>query len=225
MFNSIFLKLSENERNAIENDKLEYSKKLTDCCNKIKNIIRNKNPFIENQIEYVQLLLEKTYYIKQIRELNKRYSKILNNNFFTKSYSEQFKKLPGLNQKYQIANRYLSNVDFIENSVLPEDKLIICHLTYNFPDMSKAKIEHTFLYKIKGNNKQICDGLFFKDINSNVNKLSLKNSKLHIFSVEKTYWKSLTHNGKYYIQKYNILDLLDEIFKDKLKTLNLLKED
>lgn len=80
MFNSIFLKLSENERNVIENDKLEYSKKLTDCCNKIKNIIRNKNPFIENQIEYIQLLLEKTYYIEQIRELNKRYSRILNNN-------------------------------------------------------------------------------------------------------------------------------------------------
>ena len=224
MFNSIFLKLSENERNAIDNDKLEYSKKLTDCCNKIKNIIRNKNPFIENQIEYVQLLLEKTYYIEQIRELNKRYSKILNNNFFTKSYSEQFKKLPSLNQKYQIANRYLSNVDFIENSALPEFKLIRCHLTYNFPDMSKAKIEHTFLYKIKGNNKQICDSLFFKDINSNVNKLTSKNNISYIFSVEKVYWKSCTHAGKY-IQKYNILDLLDEIFKDKLKTLNLLKED
>ena len=224
MFNSIFLKLSENERNAIENDKLEYSKKLTDCCNKIKNIIRNKNPFVENQIEYIQLLLEKTHYIEQIRELNKRYSKILNNNFFTKSYSEQFKKLPGLNQKYQIANQYLNNVDFIENSASPEFKLITCYLTYNFPDMSKAKIEHTFLYKIKGINKQISDSLFFKDINSNVNKLSLKNNKSHILSVEKKYWKSYTHAGKY-IQKYNILDLLDEIFKDKLKTLNLLKEE
>lgn len=224
MFNSIFLKLSENERNAIENDKLEYSKKLTDCCKEIKNIIRNKNPFVENQIEYIQLLLEKTYYIEQIRELNKRYSRILNNNFFTKSYSEQFKKLPDLNQKYQIANQYLSIIDFIENSVLPECKLITCYLTYNFPDMSKAKIKHVFLYKIRGINKQICDNLFFEDINSNVNELSSKNNKLHIFSVEKKYWKSYTRVGKY-IQKYNILDLLDEIFKDKLKALNLLKED
>ena len=51
-----------------------------------------------------------------------------------------------------------------------------------------------------------------------------ENNKSHILSVEKKYWKSYTHAGKY-IQKYNILDLLDEIFKDKLKTLNLLKED
>ena len=224
MFNSIFLKLFENQLKIIEQEKIEYNNKLNNCCQKIKEILINKKDIIKDEIEYTQLLIEKTYYIEQIKNLNKKYSKIINKTLFNKSYADQFTSLPDLNQKYQIANRYLSNVDFIENSALPEFKLITCDLTYNFPDMSKAKIEHTFLYKIKGINKRICDSLFFKDINSNVNKLSSKNNKLHILSVEKKYWKSYTHAGKY-IQKYNILDLLDEIFKDKLKTLNLLKED
>lgn len=224
MFNLIFLKLFENQLKIIEQEKIEYNNKLNNCCQKIKEILINKKDIIKDEIEYTQLLIEKTYYIEQIKNLNKKYSKIINKTLFNKSYADQFKKLPDLNQKYQIANQYLNTIDFIENSALPEFKLIRCHLTYNFPDMSKAKIEHIFLYKIRGVNKQICDDLFFKDINSNVNKLTSKNNISYIFSVEKVYWKSCTHAGKY-IQKYNILDLLDEIFKDKLKTLNLLKED
>ena len=58
MFNSIFLKLFENELKIIEQEKIEYNNKLNNCCQKIKEILINKKDIIKDEIEYTQLLIE-----------------------------------------------------------------------------------------------------------------------------------------------------------------------
>lgn len=217
MFNAIFLNLFNKQIEKIELDKIEYNKKLKTCCLAIKNIL-TKHKSIKYEEEYIQLLLEKTYYIEQIRNLNKKYQQIIKNNIFNKSYAEQFSKLPNIISKYKIANEFLYNIKLKDINQL-NIKIVDIEITYMFPDMSKKIIHHQFYYnldlkKLIPSSFKLSEMVAFINLNSNCN---LNGYDQYRIENDNKGWGCIVNNK--YILKYNILDLLEIIFDDYLQTI------